>query len=201
MALTTEHTPLWRSTCVWTQERRRTGAELHILYSSLNIIMLIKWRRVRREGHVAHKGEIRNVQILFINCEGNNLVWRSRLGWNNNIKVNHKDNSMKVGTVCMHLALDMGNWWLLVNISNKASGSIKVAEFLDQLQLYFWRIICAISWILQGEVHVHICIHVVGQWMKKYIWKFQTFISSFFFLLTFCSVNGCAQEACNLQLY
>jgi hypothetical protein len=51
--------------------------------------------------------------------------------------VNHKDNSMKVGTVCMHLALDMGNWWLLVNISNKASGSIKVAEFLDQLQLYF----------------------------------------------------------------
>jgi hypothetical protein len=39
--------------------------ELHILYSSPNIIRQIKSRRIRWAGHVAHMGEERNVYRVF----------------------------------------------------------------------------------------------------------------------------------------
>jgi hypothetical protein len=45
--------------------------ELHILYSSPNIIRHIKSRRMRWVGHVAHMGEERNVnKVLMGKPEG-----------------------------------------------------------------------------------------------------------------------------------
>jgi hypothetical protein len=40
--------------------------ELHILYSSSNIIRKIKSRRMRWAGHVAHMGEDRNVYKVLM---------------------------------------------------------------------------------------------------------------------------------------
>jgi hypothetical protein len=40
--------------------------ELHILYSSLNIVRQIKSRRMRWAGHVARMGEVRNVYRVLM---------------------------------------------------------------------------------------------------------------------------------------
>jgi hypothetical protein len=51
--------------------------ELHNLYFSPNIIRLIKSRRIRWAGHVAHMGEMRNVyKILVENLKGDPNVDR-----------------------------------------------------------------------------------------------------------------------------
>jgi hypothetical protein len=41
--------------------RRLQNEELHNLYSTSNIIRVIKSRKMRREGYVARMGEMRNV--------------------------------------------------------------------------------------------------------------------------------------------
>jgi hypothetical protein len=51
--------------------RRLHNEELHDLYSSLNIIRVIKSRRISRAGHVARKGERRGAyRILVGKSEG-----------------------------------------------------------------------------------------------------------------------------------
>jgi hypothetical protein len=40
--------------------------ELHSLYSSLNIVRVIKSRRMRRAGHVARRGEGKHVYRLLV---------------------------------------------------------------------------------------------------------------------------------------
>jgi hypothetical protein len=53
--------------------RKLHNEELHILYSSPNIIRQIKSRRVRWAGYVARMGEERNVyKVLMGNPEGKN---------------------------------------------------------------------------------------------------------------------------------
>jgi hypothetical protein len=53
--------------------------ELHILYSSPNIIRQIKSRRMRWVGHVAHMGEERNVyRVLMGKTEGKRPLGRPR---------------------------------------------------------------------------------------------------------------------------
>jgi hypothetical protein len=56
--------------------------ELHILYSSPNIIRLIKSRRMRWAGHVACMGEGRNVyKVLMGKPEGKSPLGRPRCRW------------------------------------------------------------------------------------------------------------------------
>jgi hypothetical protein len=57
-----------------TGERRKLqNEELHILYSSPNIIRQIKSRRMRWVGHVARMGKERNTyKVLMENPEGKN---------------------------------------------------------------------------------------------------------------------------------
>jgi hypothetical protein len=61
--------------------------ELHNLYSSSSIIIMIKLRRIRRAGHVARMGEKRNAyRILMGRPEGK----RQRRRWMDNIKTDLK---------------------------------------------------------------------------------------------------------------
>jgi hypothetical protein len=46
--------------------RKLHNEELHDLYSSLNIIILIKLRRMRWAGHIARMGEKRNAYRLLV---------------------------------------------------------------------------------------------------------------------------------------
>jgi hypothetical protein len=62
--------------------------ELYDLYSSPNIIRVIKTRRMVREGHVARMGESRGTyRVLVRKPEGKKPIGRSRRRWENNIKM------------------------------------------------------------------------------------------------------------------
>jgi hypothetical protein len=67
--------------------RKLHNEELYNLYSSRNIIRMIKSRRMRWEGHVARKGETRNAyRILVVKPDGKRPI-RQRRRWVDNIKM------------------------------------------------------------------------------------------------------------------
>jgi hypothetical protein len=62
--------------------------ELHSLYSSPNIVRVIKSRRMRWAGHVARIGEGRSVyRVLAGRSEGKRPLGRPRRRWEDNIKL------------------------------------------------------------------------------------------------------------------
>jgi hypothetical protein len=66
-----------------------TNEELHGLYSSPNIVRVIKARRMRWAGHVASIGEVRGAyNILFGRPEGRRPLGRPKRRWEGNIKEN-----------------------------------------------------------------------------------------------------------------
>jgi hypothetical protein len=66
--------------------------ELHNLYSSPNIIRMIKSRRMRWAGHVARMGEASNAcSILVGKPEGKRSLGRPRHWWVKNIKINLRE--------------------------------------------------------------------------------------------------------------
>jgi hypothetical protein len=68
--------------------RRLHNEELNDLYSSPNIIRVIKSRRMRWAGHVARMGEKRDAyRILVGRPEGRRAPGRSRRRWEDNIKM------------------------------------------------------------------------------------------------------------------
>jgi hypothetical protein len=68
--------------------RKLHNEELHNLYSSPNIIRMIKRRRVRWAGHVARMGETRNAyRILVGKPEGRRPLGRQRRRRVSNIKI------------------------------------------------------------------------------------------------------------------
>jgi hypothetical protein len=68
--------------------RKLHNEELHNLYSSPNIIIMIKSRRMRLAGHVTRKGK-RNTYRM--------LVGRTRRGWEDNIKI-----GLRIGWYGLH---------------------------------------------------------------------------------------------------
>jgi hypothetical protein len=69
--------------------RRLLNEELNDLYSSPNIIWVIKSRKMRGAGHVAHMGEGRGAyRILLGRPEGRRPLGRPRRRWEDNIKMN-----------------------------------------------------------------------------------------------------------------
>jgi len=61
--------------------------ELSDLYYSPNIVRVIKSRRMRWEGHVAHMGERRDVyRVLVGKPEGKRPLRRPRRRWEDNIE-------------------------------------------------------------------------------------------------------------------
>jgi hypothetical protein len=68
--------------------RRLHNKKLYALYSSLNIIQVIKSGRLRWAGHVARRGErIGAYRTLVGKPEERKTLGRSRRGWENNIKI------------------------------------------------------------------------------------------------------------------
>jgi len=60
--------------------------ELNDLYSSLTVVLLIKSRRMRWVGHVAHMWEGRGMyRVLLGKPEGKRPMGRSRHRWEDNI--------------------------------------------------------------------------------------------------------------------
>jgi hypothetical protein len=67
--------------------RKLHNDELQSLYSSPNIVRVIKSRRMRWTGHVAHMGEGRDVyRVLVGRPEGKRPLRRPRRRWTDNIK-------------------------------------------------------------------------------------------------------------------
>jgi hypothetical protein len=72
--------------------RKLHNEELHNLYSSPSIIIMIKSRRMRWAGHVARTGEKRNAyRILVGTPEGKRPLGRSRRRWVDNIKMDLRE--------------------------------------------------------------------------------------------------------------
>jgi hypothetical protein len=72
--------------------RKLHTEELHNLYSSPELIRMIKSRRMKWAGHVARMGETRNAyRILAGNPEGKRLLGRPRRRWVDNIKMDRRE--------------------------------------------------------------------------------------------------------------
>ena len=80
--------------------RKLHNEELNDLYSSPNVVRVIKSRRMRWVGHVARVGEGRDVyRVLVGKPEGKRLLGRPRRRWEDNIKIDLQ----KVGCGCYGL--------------------------------------------------------------------------------------------------
>jgi hypothetical protein len=72
--------------------RKLHNDELHSLYSSSNIVRVIKSRRMRWVGHVARMGEWKGVyRVLVGRPEGKRPLGRPRRRWEDNIKMDLKE--------------------------------------------------------------------------------------------------------------
>jgi hypothetical protein len=72
--------------------RKLHNEELHILYSSPNIIRQIKSRRMRWAGHVARMGEERNVYRVWMGkSEGKRPLGRPRRRWEDGIRMDLRE--------------------------------------------------------------------------------------------------------------
>jgi hypothetical protein len=94
--------------------RKLHNEELHGSYTSSSIVRVIKARRMRWAGHVAQMGEVRGAHILVGRPERRRLLGRSRLRWEDNIKMDLRE--IGFGDVdWIHWAQDRDRWRDLVN--------------------------------------------------------------------------------------
>jgi len=95
---------------------RLNNEELNNLYSSSNIVWMIKWRRMRWAGHVARMGEEREeYRVLVGKPEGKRPLGRPRRKWMDNIRTDLQE----VGCWYMDLiglAQDRDRWRTLVSV-------------------------------------------------------------------------------------
>jgi hypothetical protein len=95
--------------------RRLHNKELYALYSSPNIIQMIKSRRQRWAGHVARMGERRGAyRALVGKPEGRRPLGRPRRRWEDIIKMDLREVGWG-GMDWINLAQDMDRWRALVN--------------------------------------------------------------------------------------
>jgi hypothetical protein len=95
--------------------RRLHNEERNDLYSSRNIIRVIKSRRMRWAGHVAHMGEGRGAyRILVGRLEGRRPLGRPRPRREDNIKMDLQEVGWE-GVAWIDMAQDRGRWRALVN--------------------------------------------------------------------------------------
>jgi len=96
--------------------RKLHNEDLNDLYSSPNIVRVIKSRRMRCSGHVACMGETRGVyRVLVRKPEVKRLLGRPRHRWEDNIKMDLQEVGCG-GMDCIKLAEDGDRWQALVNV-------------------------------------------------------------------------------------
>jgi hypothetical protein len=95
--------------------RKLHNDELHNLYSSPNIVRVIKSMRMRWVGHVAFMGEGRDVySVLVGRPESKRPLRRSRRRWEDNIKMDLREIGIN-GANWIQLAQDRVQWRACVN--------------------------------------------------------------------------------------
>ena len=89
--------------------------ELNDLYSSPNIVWVMKWRRMRWTGHVACMGESGGIcGVLVGKHEGKRPLGRPRHRWGDRNKMDLQEVGCG-GMDWMELAQDRDRWRVLVN--------------------------------------------------------------------------------------
>jgi hypothetical protein len=92
-----------------------SNKELYALYSSPNIILVIKSKRLRWAGHVARMGERRGAyRALVRKPEGRRPLEKPRRRWEDNIKMDLREVGWE-GIDWINLAQDRDRWRALVN--------------------------------------------------------------------------------------
>jgi len=111
--------------------RRLHNEELNDLYSSPNIVWVIKSKRMRWAGHVARMGEERGVcTVLVGKSELKRPLGRPRRRWVDNIRMDLQE--VRCGYMdWIGRAQDRDRWRTVCECSNEPSGSVKCGEFLD----------------------------------------------------------------------
>jgi hypothetical protein len=96
--------------------RKLHNDELHSLYSSLNIVGVIKSRRMRLVGHVACMGEGRGVYRVLVRMpKGKRPQGRPRHRWEDNIRIDLREIGIDgLNWIC--LAQDGIQWQAFVNM-------------------------------------------------------------------------------------
>ena len=95
--------------------RKLHNEELNGLYSSPNIVRVIKSRRMRWAGHVARMGDGRGVhKVLVGKPDGKRPLWRPRRRWKDNIEMDLEEEGRGCGD-WMELAQDRDRWRALVS--------------------------------------------------------------------------------------
>jgi hypothetical protein len=96
--------------------RKLHNEELSDVYSLLNIMRVVKSRRMRWAGHVARMGEGRGVhRVLVGKPEGKRPLGRPRRRWEDNIKMDLQEVGRGYG-YWMELAQDRDRWRALVSM-------------------------------------------------------------------------------------
>jgi hypothetical protein len=96
--------------------RKLHNVELNDVYSSTNIVRVIKWRRISWSGYVARMEERRGVyRVLVGKPEGKRPFGRPRRRWKDNIKMDLQE--VIYGSMYwIDLAPDRDWWRALVNV-------------------------------------------------------------------------------------
>jgi hypothetical protein len=95
--------------------RKLHNDDIHNLYSSPNIVRVIKSRRMRWAGHTARMGEGKGVyRVLVRRPEGKRPLGRPRRRWKDNIKMDLREIGID-GTNWIQLAQDRVQWRACVN--------------------------------------------------------------------------------------
>jgi hypothetical protein len=95
--------------------RKLHNYELHSLYSSPNIVRVIKSKRMRWAGHVARIWDGRGVyRVLVGRPEGKGPLGRPRRRWEDNIKMDFREIGIDVAN-WIQLAQDRVQWRAFVN--------------------------------------------------------------------------------------
>jgi hypothetical protein len=95
--------------------RTQHNEELHNLYTTPNIIRVIKSRIMRWAGHVARMGEMKNAyKILVGKSEVKIPLGRPRRRWKDNIRMNLREIVWEV-VGWIHLSQDRDQWRAVVN--------------------------------------------------------------------------------------
>ena len=96
--------------------RKLHNEELNDIYSSSNIVQVIKSRRMRWAGHVACVGDSKAVyRVVMGRSEGKRPLGRPRRRWVDNIKMNIQEVGW-VGVDWLELTQDRYRWRALVNV-------------------------------------------------------------------------------------